>query len=130
MFYSVADFKELTKADGLMWWCFRQNNSGGYFIRNSQVDDCVFVQAKTHNEAMQMVEEAIDDNSEWCECCGERWSIEYDDESNPTPMYYSDCAFSKEAGIHSRGGGAIFYFNDGRIARWLGVNADVSVCQK
>ncbi len=119
---NALEFKELTKSDGLQWWCFHQNNSGGYFIRNNQVDDFVFVQAKTHKEAVSMVEDAIIENSEWCECCGERWSVEWDDESSSLPTHYGDCAFSDKAGLYNWGGGAIFYFNDGRIGRTLSKN--------
>lgn len=57
----------------LKWWVFDQNNSGGYFIQNEDVDHYVAIQALDALHAMQRADNIFEDNSEYCECCGQRW---------------------------------------------------------
>lgn len=57
----------------LKWYTMRQNNSGGYFIRNNEVRDTVIVQASSPEDAESRAESIICGNDYYCECCGERW---------------------------------------------------------
>lgn len=59
----------------LKWWHFNQNNSGGYYIENGVVGADVFIQAKSSVEAADKAYSLFEDYSEYCECCGERWSV-------------------------------------------------------
>lgn len=59
----------------LKWWVFDQNNSGGYFIQNDDVDHYVAIQAINVQHAKQRAEDIFDDYSEFCHCCGERWYL-------------------------------------------------------
>ncbi len=63
----------------LKWWVFDQNNSGGYFIQNEDVDHYVAIQALDAKHAMQRAEDIFEDYSESCECCGSRWYSWVDD---------------------------------------------------
>jgi len=58
----------------LKWFNFSQNNSGGEFIRNDVVCEEVFFQASHAEEAIQRAQEVFAPYSDYCECCGERWS--------------------------------------------------------
>ena len=57
-----------------------QNNSGGYYIKNDDVDYYVSVQADSPYEAEKLLERVVADHSNFCECCGERWHIWLDEE--------------------------------------------------
>jgi len=57
----------------MKWYTVSQNNSGGYFIQNDDVDQYVSVQASTKEEAEEKLEEITSSYSEYCNCCGERW---------------------------------------------------------
>lgn len=73
----------------LKWWVFDQNNSGGYFIQNEDVDHYVAVQAVEVQHAKQRAYEIFEDYSDYCECCGERWCVWMDeDDGYPVPHIY------------------------------------------
>lgn len=55
----------------LKWFLFQQNNSGGYFVRDENQAEYVFVQAHSAEEAKSRIEDKLDYN--YCECCGARW---------------------------------------------------------
>lgn len=61
-----------------------QNNSGGYFIKNDNVDYYVSVQASSVEEAEKLLQGIVGDHSEYCDCCGTRWST-YLTEVGDTP---------------------------------------------
>jgi len=50
-----------------------QNNSGGYIIQNDDVDGYVATEAINENDLHNRFVNIVEDNSEWCECCGPRW---------------------------------------------------------
>jgi hypothetical protein len=57
---------------------FRQNNSGGSFIKNAKVDVLVIIQAKDAAQANDRAEEVGIyfngcEKGYDCECCGDRW---------------------------------------------------------
>lgn len=52
-----------------------QNNSGGVFIKNDYVDYYVSVQADSVEKAKKLLEHIVEDYSDSCDCCGERWGI-------------------------------------------------------
>ena len=90
------------------WWCFGQNNSGGYFITNDTVAEYVFIQARNATEAVAKAEAVFVDHSEYCDCCGERWSYDVgEDDGKQTPEIYGTRienvepgSFRKEARLH------------------------------
>lgn len=49
-----------------------QNNSGGYHIQNEFVDQLVCVQSSSAEIAEDLLQNIVDDYSEYCECCGGR----------------------------------------------------------
>ncbi len=65
------------------FYLFYQNNSGGYFIQNDDVDVYVAIEATDLYDLKVRAERIFAEHSYYCECCGERWSDSY---SN-LPMY-------------------------------------------
>lgn len=76
--------------EGLKWWHFNQNNSGGYFIQNEDVLEDVYIQAPNAGEAARIAEDIFSDYSAYCECCGERWSTYWLDEGQDSPSRYGE----------------------------------------
>lgn len=70
-----------------MIYIFRQNNSGGYFIENKVVSKYVVIQANTKEKAIEILADVTEDYSEYCSCCGERWSIFMDEEFETIEQY-------------------------------------------
>lgn len=76
------------------WWCFDQNNSGGWFAHDAEagIGYAVFVEAKNQDEASARamdigiyfdgVRDGID-----CGCCGDRWDEPREDGSNQPEKY-------------------------------------------
>ena len=53
---------------------FNQNNSGGYFDVDENVCHRVIIEANSPEEALEIFEPMIENQSDSCPCCGERWS--------------------------------------------------------
>lgn len=70
----------------LKWFHYRQNNSGGYLIVNDEVAEDVFIQASSAAEAEERAEAIFAENSEYCECCGRRWSTGWKSDSDGTDV--------------------------------------------
>jgi hypothetical protein len=62
----------------LKWYVFNQNNSGGHFVVNDSVSEFVFIQACNARHAITLAKDFLD-NSDSCECCGDRWSFWVED---------------------------------------------------
>lgn len=92
----MTDITEITEMPPvrLLWFHFRQNNSGGYFIDDEMVCEDVFIQAVNAAEVRAKAEELFDSRSEYCECCGERWYTEVDEsDGHPQPTKYGEVLF-------------------------------------
>jgi hypothetical protein len=98
----------------LKWFHFSQNNSGGYFINNEVVDEDVFIQATSAKDATSKAEDLFAPYSQYCSCCGPRWSYWLDDEDgHAEPTVYDEpihqikaSTFRKQAKLH---------YYDGRV---------------
>jgi hypothetical protein len=62
----------------LLWFTFGQNNSGGSFVVDDNVCEVVCIQAVCAADAVAKAE-TFCDNSDSCECCGDRWSFYVED---------------------------------------------------
>ena len=98
----------------LKFFTFSQNNSGGTFIVDQDVDQYVIVQATCADDANSRAKEhgiyfngcvsGMD-----CDCCGDRWSEQWDDDyGNDMPEIYGD---SPELS----GSPTIIYYTDGKV---------------
>ena len=50
-----------------------QNNSGGYYIQNNEVNAMVVVEGYDEHHCQSRLRDFLEDNSHYCECCGESW---------------------------------------------------------
>lgn len=89
----------------LKWFCFHQNNSGGYFNVNENEAHLVFIQARSAEEANGLAGDRFDHS--YCSCCGERWNSVDEEEGSDEPKYYGKNISSivssfgiKEARLH------------------------------
>ena len=86
----------------------------GYFIENDEVDQYVLIQAPSKEAFQHIASKITEDHSEWCECCGERWSIYYVD-GTPEPLIYGTNVYEAKAEWYRER--AILYHFDGRVER-------------
>lgn len=103
----------------LKWFRFDQNNSGGYFIRDEMVCEEVFIQDVSAERAKARADSIFaGDRSEYCECCGERWSTEYvkDDDGTIEPECYGESIYQID-GNHFRDEARLHFF-DGRVVAY------------
>lgn len=74
----------------LKWYTVRQNNSGGSFTVDNDVAHFVSVQAASDKEAENKMNDITASSGyDWCECCGERWYVYFDESDGyEVPTYY------------------------------------------
>ena len=87
----VGKMKEMKEMNGMKWFEFSQNNSGGVFIGHEYVS----VQANDANEANEIAQEHgvyFDGcaTGQDCSCCGDRWHAQWSDcdEGTDVPSLY------------------------------------------
>jgi|688.fasta_scaffold1316876_1 hypothetical protein len=99
----------------LKWFHYSQNNSGGYFIVDDDVAEDVYIQAPNAAEATERAEALFEPHSQYCECCGPRWSTGWVDDSDgyDVPTNYGTPVTQLTAG-HYRKKGRLHYY-DGRV---------------
>jgi hypothetical protein len=89
----------------------RQNNSGGYFIENDYVAQNLIIEAMNAKDAERRMGEITAFYSEFCPCCGARWSFWMDDEDGTDePTVYGEK-------IDDICGSTIVHYFDGRTER-------------
>jgi hypothetical protein len=103
-----------------MFYTFNQNNSGGYFVIDEKHGVCehVIIEAETLGQAdarLQAIGANVDGFSDWCNCCGERWSSSWmdDDDGTEQPMIYDTLVHEEvKDGFRTR---CFVHHADGRI---------------
>lgn len=76
-----------------MFIIFDQNNSGGYFHINDNEAPMVVIEGDSFKEIMDKADEILD-NSDSCPCCGDRWYLDYIDESDMTDNWRDKVSFT------------------------------------
>ena len=100
----------------MKWFGFDQNNSGGYFIENDVVCETVFIQARSAHEALNMAEILFEPYSDYCDCCGSRWSYYVEDsDGTDVPMIYGVSIYEATEGMFREK--CILHYADGRVER-------------
>ena len=99
-----------------MFCTFYQNNSGGYFIQNEDVDGYVIIEGDTLDEILDSAEEIFESYREYCECCGERWNDYLVDEDDLTdvPSIYGRSVYEYHYGFNCDLKAIIYYKNGKR----------------
>lgn len=67
------------------FYLFVQNNSGGYFIKNKDVDVRVYIEALNAQQANSIFDNLDSGVGDYCECCGSRWSLADEEEAMDEP---------------------------------------------
>jgi len=83
------------------FYTFNQNNSGGSFVRDSDVDHYVVIEGRSISEVIERAKEVgiyfngCDEGYD-CSCCGDRWSEPWDNEklTKVPTMYGEDSIFA------------------------------------
>ena len=98
----------------MKFFTINQNNSGGYFIQNNNVDQLVCVEAKNAEVATKILQNIVEGYSDYCECCGERWYISLDD--NYCTYFINDgygCDISEKIDVSEYRQNIIIHYMDG-----------------
>ena len=95
------------------FFLYHQNNSGGCFDQDENVDVNVIIEAKSEYESNRIAEDMefyFDgvDNGMDCDCCGDRWS--------DSPDYYDTLEEAIEH-TYTMWGGTIAYLSNGNSYR-------------
>lgn len=87
-FYEASKAVKMPKKP-VRFFTYRQNNSGGSFDRNDDLDVVVIVAGTSARDANSRAERLgiYFDGEGDCECCGNRWSAAYD-EGDEEPLVY------------------------------------------
>ncbi|HBF7929057.1 TPA: hypothetical protein KOY26_001527 [Clostridioides difficile] len=98
-----------------MFYTFCQNNSGGYLIRNDVVDEYVIIEGNSANDIKRKANKLFKGYSEYCQCCGERWSYLFSDlDLDIEPKIY-DKAANEYKSDYSGGKKIIIHYDNGRV---------------
>ena len=97
-----------------LFYTYHQENSGGYYIRNDDVDVFVIVEGENHQDIQETANRIFKDYSEYCECCGKRWNDCDEDwcELTDEPMINSTSVYEVEDYWY-KGYYAIIYYKNG-----------------
>lgn len=96
-----------------MFITFSQNNSGGYFIQNEDVDEYVIIEGNSLNEIQNRANKIFENYRKHCQCCGERWSSDITcDDLDDEPMIYESSVYDFNEPF-SESAKAIIYYSNG-----------------
>lgn len=98
-----------------MFITFEQNNSGGYFMKDENVDEYVIIEGNNLEEILDKANVIFEDYRDYCTCCGERWNDDWKDEGDlkENPMIYGESAYEFKDG-YSDDSKAIIYRMNGK----------------
>ena len=100
----------------LKWFMFSQNNSGGSFVENDVVCEYVGIQARNAAEAIRMAQHLFEPYSDYCPCCGERWSYYVgDDDGTDVPSIYGESIYEAKKQWYREK--VILHYADGKVER-------------
>ncbi len=100
----------------LKWFMFSQNNSGGSFVENDVVCEYVGIQARNAAEAIRMAQHLFEPYSDYCPCCGERWSYYVDDDDGfDVPSIYGESIYEAKKQWYREK--VILHYADGKVER-------------
>jgi len=94
------------------FFTFVQNNSGGYFYENAEVAHYLIIEAQNVDEAISKMETITENWSNYCSCCGERWSCWMDErDGKEEPMVYDRKAKEPSTNYYDKGTVIIYYYD-------------------
>ena len=85
----------------MKFFTFYQNNSGGYFLEDEDVDQYVVIHAKNHYEANDKAQDlgiyfdGVKKGRD-CDCCGDRWNEVGRNDGSDTYPILDNCKYYVE----------------------------------
>ena len=78
-----------------MFITFVQNNSGGYFMKDENVDVFVIIECDNLEDILDKANVIFRDYRKYCNCCGERWDDDWKDDNDldQEPMIYGESVY-------------------------------------
>ncbi len=107
-----------------MFFTFSQNNSGGSFDHDDDLDEFVIIQAvnavtaNAKAESLGIYFNGCMDNVD-CSCCGDRWYDVDDSDGTIEPLVYGDSPSKHKYHF----GGAIVHYEDGTRLSYVSKDA-------
>lgn len=97
------------------FYTLEQNNSGGYYIQNNNVDAFVIIEAETLDQFNKISEDILGDYRSYCSCCGQRWGDSWidEDDGKVEPMIYDKQVVQFNDSFWCRGNKVIIYYLNG-----------------
>lgn len=97
-----------------MFYTLVQNNSGGYFLKDKNVDEYVIIEAENLSQFNLLADKVLENYREFCFCCGLRWE-EYlvdEEDGEKEPMIYGE-PVEQFKDFFSKNSKAIIYYLNG-----------------
>lgn len=95
------------------FFTFNQNNSGGYYIQNDDVDAFVIIEALDAENVIDKSYDIFENYQEYCSCCGRRWSDYIDDsDGKDEPMIFGKKIEELNENFWCRKNKVIIYYFD------------------
>lgn len=97
------------------FYTLNQNNSGGYYIQNKNVDAFVIIEASDIEQFGEKTDKILNDYREYCSCCGQRWNDSWIDKEDGTdePTIYGEPVEQFKDSFWCRGSKVIIYYLNG-----------------
>ena len=97
-----------------MFVTFVQNNSGGYYIQNKDVDVFVIIEGKSLEDILNKAKDIFGEYRQYCRCCGERWDddLTTEEDLDEEPMIFDESAYNVTDSYY-KGSKVIIYKLDG-----------------
>lgn len=80
-----------------LFYTFDQNNSGGYFDvdKENGIGHYIIIEAYSSDQANDIHERLIENQSSSCGCCGSRWYSCWENDGQEMPMIYGEPVWQK-----------------------------------
>jgi hypothetical protein len=102
------------------FYTFIQNNSGGHFSVNDRICEYVIIEAIDADDANMRAENIGIyfngcENGRDCDCCGDRWNFQYNDDGNDVPSIFGTPVTKTYTSWYRSG--CIIHYLDGRVEK-------------
>jgi hypothetical protein len=77
----MAEQLNLPLGEPVKFYLYDQNNSGGFFVYDENFGENVLIEARSSGEANEKMQDMGCYGHSVCDCCGERWSMFYGEDS-------------------------------------------------
>ena len=96
-----------------MFYTLVQNNSGGFYLKDKNVDEYVIIEAENLMQFNSIANKILEDYQYFCPCCGLRWEEELveEEDGEKEPMIYEEPVEQFEDFLSENSKAIIYYLN-------------------